>query len=77
MRKEGTKYPVIKRYDSKLVPVSVYATETNTAVAQLYTQYDRHIIGYKRKDGTLTGTKAPYPGYKIVQFNKMNYVIPD
>lgn len=75
MRKEGTKYPVIKSYVKGMMPVSQFATQEGIAVGQVYMKYDRHVIGYKNKKGILTGNKADYPGYDIKQFNGMNYVI--
>jgi hypothetical protein len=71
MRKEGTKYPTVKSYDKRMQPVSAYAANKGTSVAQVYIQYDRHATGYK------SGYKGPHPGYIIRQFNGMNYVIPD
>lgn len=71
MRREGTKYPIAKNYDKKMMPVSQYAGMKGISVAQVYIQYDRHVVGYK------SGYKGPYPGYTIKQFNGMNFVIPD
>lgn len=76
MRKNGTKYKVIKNYNPKMIPVSQFAGQMGIAVGQVYMKHDRHFEGYKR-NGKLTGTKAEYPGYIIRQFNGMNYVIPD
>lgn len=72
MRKEGTKYPEVKKYMTRMIPVSAFARQEDMAVGQIYMKYDRHIDGYPK-----TGTKGPYPGYIIRQFNGMNYVIPD
>lgn len=66
MRRNGTKYESIERLPDDAQPVSLFAAGQNTAVGVVYIRYDRYLSG-KGKD----------PGYKIVCYMGMNWVIHD
>lgn len=70
MRKNGTKYTAIDRLPNNALTVSKYANQQGIAVAQVYTKYERHITGY------LNGNKGSDPGYSIVCWQGMNWVVP-
>lgn len=66
MRYKGTKYPPIEDLPREARTMSVYATEQATAVAYLYTKYERFLTD-KGKD----------PGYTIRCFRGINFIIPN
>jgi hypothetical protein len=66
MRVNGTKYPVIDALPANALPVSIYATNNNTAVGYIYVKYERYLKGEGKK-----------PDYSIRCWNGANYVIPN
>lgn len=75
MRINGTKYNKVNILPAGALPVSVFARQMNWATAYVYIKYNRHDPGYINKKRQLV--QAPNPGFKIVCYEGMNYVISE
>lgn len=74
MKENGTKYDEELVLPSGATPISLYAKEENiSSPAYVHVKYDRHKFGYTTKAGKFV--KAPDPGYKIIRYKGINYVI--
>jgi hypothetical protein len=64
---KAVKYPKVDKIPAKAVKVSVYAEMINQRnPAYICVMFDRYNSG-----------KGSYPGYKIVNWQGFNFVIPD
>lgn len=78
MRIKGTKYESIEHLQEGAIPVSLFVSKYGKrfnvrSSAYAHVKYDRHYIGYRNKAGELLHTE--YPGYDIVDFHGICYVI--
>jgi hypothetical protein len=69
-------YKKVKLLDKKAMSVSNYARKNGIkSPAAVYVKYNRWKFGYKSAKGT--HIQGEYPGYEIVNFEDMLFVIPE
>jgi hypothetical protein len=74
MKANETKYKEEKVLPEGATPISMFAKEENiSSPAYVHVKYDRHKFGYTTKAGKFI--KAPHPGYEIIYYKGMNYVV--
>lgn len=70
MRIKGTKYPMVNELPNNAMAVSQYAAAKDMQVGHIYVKYERFASGYKN------GNKGADPGYSIVCWQGINFVVP-
>jgi hypothetical protein len=78
MAKKDKQYDTVKSLPAKAEPISRFAAlfpDQFKSPAYVHVKYDRHKFGYETKKGELRNTANP--GYKIVTFKGVHFVIPD
>lgn len=78
MAKKDKQYETVKSLPAKAEPISAFAAQYPAqfkSPAYVHVKFDRHKFGYETKGGGLRNTA--YPGYKIVTFKGIHFVIPD